>query len=432
MRRIGTLTSALTLLALGLLLLADVIWQRSYFAGGLYFWPLILVGIGGELLYSWLAIRRKQLPEVIRLDGRSLALLFLVGVFSINFYLSAPSAAEGVVSEKAPAEPLFNVTKTELSLPTQVVTLRPETKKVVIQNPMGGVEIIGTTGEQMKIESRANVESANGISTQMAALELTPTVDYGEKMSVTVHQPLRGETSAVTSGKIDLRIELPRGYELAVHSGRGDVSIKQYQGTVNIWANAGRAVVEELTGNLGIVNLNGAASAKNVQGNINVSTRQGGVTAQGIEGHAHINSESGNCTISNVSGRLDLVANLGEVVIESVRGDIEAKSKSGLLKVTSPGANLLLTVKNGNIKVDGKPAGSWNLSTTEGKVQMGLPKDSDISFLGETSGGVIKGPTKQSQNGGTKQGAHITEIMGLGTHPVTVRSDNGGIFVDIK
>lgn len=429
MRRIGTLTSACTLLALGFLLLLDIWRGSNWFAAGLKFWPLIVIGLGLELLFGWLAIRRKNLKEILRLDGRALALLFMVGVFSVNFYLNMNQTAEG--AEPPPQKPIFS--KKDLELPNQLVRLRDGQHTIEISNPLGRVEVVGTNDPQMQISGVAHVFTRETASAENAAAKLSPYITQGETTKIRVSaDKVNMEGKEMLPGTIDLVIAVPRGLKVVIKNDMGDVLVTDYEGDLEIQALAGKSTVERLSGNVKIENRIGAVEVRELNGSAVLQTQKGGITATDIRGSVQATSDSGVVTIGNVTGDLDLLANNGKVTLDTILGKVGVTASTALLDVNRPMGDLMATVKNGDVLVKGPVSGVWTLNTTNGNVNLELSKDDNIKFLGETSSGVIKGPTKNSDKGGTKQGAFLTEKYGTGTYPVTVRSDNGSIFVDLK
>lgn len=417
------------MLALGLLLFFDVVMNTTWFAGGLRFWPLIVIGIGLELLVAWLTIRRKGLPERLRLDGRSLALLFMVGVFSVYFYQEAHQTAQNI--EPPPKETaLFNVTKKDVVLPEQIAGVPAEVKRLVLKNPHGQMKVVGSDSltRELRIEAVAHITAApEKMTATAAAVKLSPFVTVeGEQATLEV----RGEGEM--PGTVDLRIEVPQDLLLTMNGEHGNLQLTGYRGDTVIKAKTGLITASDHTGSLRIETGKGAVTVQGVKGSVEVRSGQGGVAAEEIDGEARIFSEAGDVRIHEVSGGLHLQANYGKVEIDTVHGDIEATSMTGVVTVINPQQALTAGVTNGDVTVDGSVRAQWTLTTTNGKARLIMPKDSDIKFLGETNVGVIKGPTKQSQNTSTKPGAHLTETVGEGTWPVTARSYNGSIFVELK
>lgn len=81
MKKVGSITTAVGLLALGLLLLVEQLYPgQSWAANPLQWWPLLLIGLGGELLYG----RAVKKDTEMKIDP--LILIFLVVIFGASLY----------------------------------------------------------------------------------------------------------------------------------------------------------------------------------------------------------------------------------------------------------------------------------------------------------------------------------------------------------
>ncbi|ASS74391.1 hypothetical protein CIG75_04925 [Tumebacillus algifaecis] len=413
------------MLALGLLLFYDIGFQQNAFVIGLNFWPLLIIGLGLELLWNWLSNRRKRIQERIRLDGRSLALLFLVGVFSVNFYLSTTRAAQG--EEQVPQKPLLTVTSKNLDLPTQIVHLPELVKELVIDNPLGTIEVVGTTGRQMEIDAVAHVSIINERSTLVSAVDLMPYTMIDKVSTVLVKKP----DHVAESARIDLKLQVPEGLELRLRTEQGDILLSAYKGNAKIGSKGGEVTVDTLNGNLETDVQNGALNVREIYGKANLHTGQGNVKIRKVGSDLLLRSDAGDADIGQVAGKLDLYVKLGKVNVDSIGDEIKAIGESAVFNIRNPFSKLEATINGiGDVTVHGDVLAAWTIAVNNGKTTLEMPESASVKFLGETNKGVIKGPTKTSKNAGTKQGSLLTDQLGDGTWPVTVRSYHGSIFVD--
>lgn len=84
MKKVGSISTAIGLLGLGVLLLVEQVYPtQTWAANPLRWWPLLLIGLGIELLY-WRAI--KQETEM-KIDP--LILIFLLAIFCAGLYSQA-------------------------------------------------------------------------------------------------------------------------------------------------------------------------------------------------------------------------------------------------------------------------------------------------------------------------------------------------------
>jgi DUF4097 and DUF4098 domain-containing protein YvlB len=75
--------------------------------------------------------------------------------------------------------------------------------------------------------------------------------------------------------------------------------------------------------------------------------------------------------------------------------------------------------------------GDWELVTTNGKVTLAIPKDSNASIDADTSNGKIGGDFGWEKGDKT----HCTGTIGTGENKITLKSSNGSIdvnFADIS
>ena len=81
MKMVGSITTAVGLLALGLLLLVEQLYPgQSWAANPLQWWPLLLIGLGVELLF------RRAIRKDTEMKIDPLILIFLVAVFGALLY----------------------------------------------------------------------------------------------------------------------------------------------------------------------------------------------------------------------------------------------------------------------------------------------------------------------------------------------------------
>ena len=84
MKKVGRITTALGLLTLGVLLLIEQVYPaQTWAANPLRWWPLLLIGLGIELLY-WRAIKQE-----IEMKIDPLILILLLAIFCAGLYNQA-------------------------------------------------------------------------------------------------------------------------------------------------------------------------------------------------------------------------------------------------------------------------------------------------------------------------------------------------------
>lgn len=77
-RRVGTLTAGVVFVAFGILLLIHTIFKTIDYTMIFKFWPVIIILLGIEILFSYIFNRQEKL----RFDGGSIALMIILTIFA--------------------------------------------------------------------------------------------------------------------------------------------------------------------------------------------------------------------------------------------------------------------------------------------------------------------------------------------------------------
>lgn len=83
-KRVGTITFAVSLIALGILIFVSQISSNYTLELALKLWPLTLIMLGGEIL--WNRYRSKEEDVVIKYDLLSIFLVFIVLFTNLGLY----------------------------------------------------------------------------------------------------------------------------------------------------------------------------------------------------------------------------------------------------------------------------------------------------------------------------------------------------------
>jgi DUF4097 and DUF4098 domain-containing protein YvlB len=100
--------------------------------------------------------------------------------------------------------------------------------------------------------------------------------------------------------------------------------------------------------------------------------------------------------------------NNGAVTLTNITGIVSAESTNGSIK----GASMI--------------NGDWNLVTTNGKVTLAIPENSNASIEADTSNGKIGGDFQWKKG----DNSHGTGTIGTGQNKISLKSSNGSIDVN--
>jgi DUF4097 and DUF4098 domain-containing protein YvlB len=100
--------------------------------------------------------------------------------------------------------------------------------------------------------------------------------------------------------------------------------------------------------------------------------------------------------------------NNGSLTLMNITGIVSTESSNGSIK----GASMI----NGN----------WDIVTSNGKITLAIPKNSNASIEADTSNGKMGGDLDWQKG----ENNHCTGTIGTGEHKVMLKSSNGSIDVN--
>jgi hypothetical protein len=424
MRKVGTLTSGLTLLTLGIVILIDMIGKKQWFYKIIPFWPVILVGLGLEILWYLFTMKRHGITEAIRIDARSLALLSLVGVFAIAFYTTSIQAGQvqlSVAAMKNVIQESFGekaISLPELQYPVE------NTKRIELNNRVGKVNVVSTDSKLVKIRINVHVKGLESDDAQQEAKKWVPQITQGTSLRIEEDPAVFNNQSKISG--IDFQLEVPKNLTLQIVSYSGDLSVTDYTGDIIVMNQMGKISLERVRGNVHISGEDSQVAIRGVTGNAIVNVRSSSIDASDITGSFNGTSQFGDIQVSKIGGNVSAESQNGRVILNDISGDASVKTQIGDIQANGMKGALQLFAGNGNINIESEVRNNWNVTATRGMISLKIPKDSNIQFSGDTNRGIVKGPTKTNADAND---ASVSEKMGAGTYSVKAHSDDGAITV---
>lgn len=420
MRKVGTLTSALTLLVLGLALLIDIAAQKPIMSVVLRFWPIAILGISLELLWSLYTIKKQKTNEEIRVDARSIALLCLVGVFSTALYTA--QNVEGMVQNS-----ILNVRDAFTDKTVDLAESKFDSKdiqKLEVYSRLGNIKATKSDSPSVSIKTKVHVRNLNSQQANEEAQNWTPRVTQGSTTRVEV-DPSMSVNSKITS--VDLEIQVPANMSLQILGNEGNITVEDHRGDLVVSTETGKIEVARIKGKTTLENNDGQVLAKGVDGELEVKAKKGRIEVDHVTGNTNLRTTYGQIRAVEIGGALRMACDEGDIQLDKVAGEVNAQTQKGLIQASNMKKAVNLTSGAGGITVESEVQGSWILNSTRGMVSLRVPANSNLEFIGESAKGLVKGPTKSDS---TPNGSRVSEKMGQGTYSVLVRSEDGAITLN--
>ncbi len=170
-QRVGTVSLGIVLIVLGIGMLAAQLKKMDILNALLTWWPIILVLIGGEIL--WYVYNVKEQEPRIKYDALSIFLVMIIVFLSIGLYALT---AVGVI-EKISRRVASSITSVEI--PSKRIELDKDIKRIVISIPRGEYDIKKNNIRNVAIFGQAQVSSLNYNEAQ-SLVEQNDVVSYRE------------------------------------------------------------------------------------------------------------------------------------------------------------------------------------------------------------------------------------------------------------
>lgn len=344
--KIGRLTAAVMLVAVGSVLLFDR-WQGTAYLGVLLeWWPLLLVLLGLEYLYYG----SRGHGEGVRMK---LDIASVIGAVVL-------SAVIGTVTNWSSLWQFDNWLE----------------KSVTVNLPFGDVEtIFGDTANWKKVEKDvtnirlpAGNEKVSFYNTNGKITVRTGDVEEIQVgMLVAAAVASEDEASKIADGT---KLEVTEGSALAI-------TVKGYR--------YGKGDRREPSVDLDIT------VPEQHNATWEFQSKNGDITLQGLNGSAKAITFNGDIAVSSVRGAVDASTTNGDVSVTGSTGDIEARTTLGDIRLEQVQRKLQAKTTNGDIDVTAERiGGDWNVDTTLGDVTVDIPSAGDYRLKAQTNLGDVE------------------------------------------
>ena len=247
--------------------------------------------------------------------------------------------------------------------------------------------------------------------------------------------------------RFDLDLQLPKQMALSMSTRRGNLSVSDREGNVDLTTDHGNV------------------TAQNVKGNTTFHLQSGTVTAKTITGNLQIDGSVDDGTISDITGTLDFnagyngsveVSHIGQNLhFKSVRtdlqfakldgdlsmgdGDIRGASVVGPVKLTTRSNEVHLDDVSGEVQVENRngtvelkpkaPLGDLDINSVRGGIQLDLPASANFRLDAESREGNIEVEDFSLNVDNRSRDATARGTVGKGGPDFRLRSERGTIQI---
>ncbi|MDH3685221.1 MAG: DUF4097 domain-containing protein [Myxococcales bacterium] len=286
--------------------------------------------------------------------------------FLLALLLLAPPAQGADLEETVAAEPGGRLV-VELGL------------GIGLREDRGALEVIGHDEPVVAVETETTGWGADAVE---FTLERD---DTGVRLAARVE----GATSWLFGGpRVEVRIRVPRPYDLDLRTTAGPVRVQGTQGNLRIRSDDGDVELREVSGEIKVRVLTGSVEAADVSGALEVKTADGELEIAGVDGELRARTTLGDIDIERVTGAVAARAAEGDVDLRGVEGPIEVRTGSGAIRAGFRGnpRGAIETV-DGGIDVSFPTAAAADLDARGATLELGA----GVAFEGEHASGQAVG-----------------------------------------
>lgn len=440
--RVPSIVGPIILVAIGvvgLLIYSGRITASNFWTWYAHWWPLLLICAGLALLGEWALDLRRETP-VRRSGGFVGGLIFLailgLGAAGWNDWWGPMRANWGDNNDN-----FFNFFgQPEHDQEQELLNVQvPANALVQIENPRGDVSV--TTGDGNNVQVQAHM-----VAYSSSDAEAKKIFD-AEQAHVTVSgNTVLVKSDSNNSGRLNLAVTVPKGSQVTVNSGRGDVTAAGLTAGATITASHGDVHLSTIQGSVQVhfSSDKGDFSAHQIDGDLTADGNCNDLTFSEIKGKVTLNGEIfGDVHMENVAGPLHIHTSVTEIELATLPGDLTLNSDDlrvteakGQVRVTTHAKDVDLSqiygdtyVNDSRGQVSIEPAGSFSIDAKSGKgdVEVTLSPDASATVDGRTHNGEIVSDYALVISG--DESKTVSGKIGSGQAKIVLNADVGDIHI---
>lgn len=193
---------------------------------------------------------------------------------------------------------------------------------------------------------------------------------------------------------IVIEVRMPKSADLKLHTGDGSIDINSVDGDVQATTSDGHVNITQVNGKVEVKSSDGAIVARALKGSVKLSTSDGSIRASELDGGCSASSSDGSVTVEGRFDSLDVRSSDGAVITRVAAGS----------SMTS----------------------GWDVSTSDGAVEVALPQDFKASLDVSTGDGhIVLNLPVQVQGEVSK--SHVHGTLNGGGPSFRIHSSDGSV-----
>jgi DUF4097 and DUF4098 domain-containing protein YvlB len=439
-----SIVGPLVLITIGVLFLlrtTGVISIQSFHVWMVHYWPLLLIfwGVAKLLEYLWARQHGEPTP---RLGAGGVMLLVFVILFGTGVTRTADWNWRGIGAEIGDDSDWDNMFENHYDFTENFAQPLAGGSEIKILSAQGDITVTASEDNQV----HAVVHKSVHTDSQESANRLNDSTHpkFIQQGSLWLMDLTTGDFD---KARFDLDLQLPKQIALSISTRRGNLSVSQREGNVDLSTDRGNL------------------SAENVKGATSLHLRHGSVTVKTITGNVQVDGEVEDGSVSDVTGTLEFdagyngnvqLSHIGQRLhFKSVRtdfqlarldgeismgdGDIRATEFAGPVKLNTRSNEVHFENVSGEVEVEDRnglvsirpktPLGNIFVNNVRGGIELELPPSIGFRLDAESKGGTIDVNDFSISVDNQSRDATARATVGKGGPDIRLRTDRGTIQI---
>lgn len=343
-KKIGTITLALTLISLGLIFLLNNFLNINIIQILSIVWPSIIILLGLEIVIFNLFYKKNGDDKIFKIDGISVTfLIFIIIITSVASNINVQINGVNFI-------PDFMIEYKQNSEFNKEFTIEGKDKEeLILNNSHGDVSIMEDNIDDIEVQIEIFIrhndkDYAKYISDNIININTKKekTIEITTEKDIFIN-----DWKKVKSISVNYFIRIPKGLEVNIKNEFGDIKVDNIKGPISITNRHGDVLVQYLEEDLYVKNSYGKINIQHIDGNVGVESNHGDVFVEKIKGLLDINNTYGAVKVNNIGNKTKIKNIHNSVEAANIQGDLFINTRHGEINVQNVKGNIEM---NGSYK----------------------------------------------------------------------------------
>jgi hypothetical protein len=439
-----SIVGPLVLITIGVIFLlrsTGVISFQAFRNWMVHYWPLFLIFWGVAKLLEHLWARQHGEPTP-RLGGGGIVLLVFVILFGTAATRTADWNWRGIGDQIDADSDWENMFGNHYDFTDNFAQPLAGGTEIKILSSQGDITVTPSEDNQVHAVVRKSIR--------------TDSQEDANRLNDSTHPKFIQQGSLwlldLTSGdfektRFDLDLQLPRQLALSIATRRGNLSVSQREGNIDLSTDRGNLSADNVTGATSLHVHHGSVNVKSVSGNVQVDGEVEDGSVSDVTGTLEFDAGyNGTLQLSHISQRVHLKSVRTDLQIAKLdgeismgHGDIRATEFAGPVKLNTRSNEVHFEDVSGEVEVENRnglvsvrpktPLGNIDINNVRGGIELEFPPTAGFRLDAESKDGTIDVNDFSVSVDNQRRDATARATIGKGGPDIRLRTDRGTIQI---